>query len=256
VLVGFNVSGPVILLGSPEDNPLIKFLQAEKFLPYQAAPGVFPGPGRGYIAWQRDGVGRGQESVALIAHDEAGLAEAVGTFYEMVAGLEPLTRWVMPESDALTPAKSAPGLAKAAAVVWEARLPDRVDGIRVEKGALEVLTHEGSLTPVSAEGKAAAGKVLSAEEAEKLQKELAMPDPAAAAVAGKQMRGDRLFKLAAVGQGKAAVAYWGGTLRIADADGKVLTEQQMPQDVTALAWLGDRVVVGLADGRVLALAVK
>ena len=29
----------------------------------------FPGPGRGYFAWQRDGIGPGQESVALMLRD-------------------------------------------------------------------------------------------------------------------------------------------------------------------------------------------
>ena len=33
----------------------------------------------------------------------------------------------------------------------------------------------------------------------------------------------------------------------------MLTEQQLPQDVTALAWSGGKVVAGLADGRVVAL---
>ena len=43
----------------------------EKFLPYAPHPTEFPGPGRGYIAWQRDGVGAGQESVTLLGYDEA-----------------------------------------------------------------------------------------------------------------------------------------------------------------------------------------
>jgi hypothetical protein len=36
---------------------------------------------------------------------------------------------------------------------------------------------------------------------------------------------------------------------------RVRTEQQLPQDVTALTWLGDKIVAGLADGRALALTV-
>jgi hypothetical protein len=88
---GFAVEGPVILLGCPEDNAIIKFLLENKFLPYAPQKGVFPGEGRGMVAWQRDGVGHGQESVSLIAHDAEGLAEAIGTFYEAVAaeGVEP-----------------------------------------------------------------------------------------------------------------------------------------------------------------------
>ena len=94
--VGFAVQGDVILLGNPEDNTLIKYLNDNKFLPYAPKAGTFPGAGRGMVAWQRDGVGHGQESVTLIAHDADGLSEAVGTFYEAVAGLDPLTKWALP----------------------------------------------------------------------------------------------------------------------------------------------------------------
>src|SRR5687767_1911206 len=68
VVVGFAVQGPVILLGNEADNPIIAFLQKEKFLPYPVTAD-FPGRGRGLVAWQRDGVGKGQESVTLIASD-------------------------------------------------------------------------------------------------------------------------------------------------------------------------------------------
>src|SRR5439155_5887644 len=124
-LAGFAVKGPVILLGTPEDNPIIKFLLEERFLPYRPERSTFPGPDRGLIAWQRDGVGRGQDSVTLIAYDEGGMSEAVGSFYEAVAGIEPLTRWKLPEADAITPARTAPDLAPAATVAWSLQLQDR-----------------------------------------------------------------------------------------------------------------------------------
>src|SRR5262249_14332571 len=47
LLVGFAVQGPVILIGTPEDNPLIQFLQTQRFLPYTPKKGEMPGPGRG-----------------------------------------------------------------------------------------------------------------------------------------------------------------------------------------------------------------
>jgi hypothetical protein len=53
-----------------------------------------------------------------------------------------------------------------------------------------------------------------------------------------------------------AVAYWGGTLRIVGADGKLRVEQHLPQDITAMVWLGNRLIVGLADGQVQALGLK
>jgi hypothetical protein len=256
-VAGFAVRGPVLLLGNPDDNTIIRFLQENHFLPYRVTPGSFPGPGRGLIAWQRDGVGHGQESVTLIAHDAEGLAEAVGSFYEAVAGLEPLTRWELPKADSLTPARSAPGLTPAAAVAWAVRLPDRVVGMKVAANGLTVLTHDGSIATVSGEGKLTSSKPVEAGQAERVSKELApAPDRAAEVAARSQARPDRLFKLAAARGGWVAVAYWGGTLRVVDGKGQVRSEQLLPQDITALAWLDGKVVAGLADGQVLALRVE
>jgi hypothetical protein len=195
--------------------------------------------------------------VALIAHDEAGMAEAVGSFFEAVAGLEPLTRWSLPEKDALTAAKTAERTS-AATVAWEARLPDRVEALVPARGGVTALTHDGTLvTLTAAAGVQTNVKVLSAAEHDRTLKEMLSAN-ASAAVPPTFQRADRLLKLgAAEPNGKRyAVAYWGGTLRVGEADGKAITEQQSPQDVTALAWTGERVIVGLADGRVLSLVVK
>jgi len=104
LMSGYAVTGPVILVGTPESNAIIKQLQTSRFLPFTAAANGLPGAGRGYVAWQRDAIGNMQESITLIGYDEAGLSEAVGSFYEAVAGLEPLTRWVMPIDGSITPA--------------------------------------------------------------------------------------------------------------------------------------------------------
>jgi hypothetical protein len=251
-LAGFAVEGPVILLGTPEDNALIKFLLTERFLPYVPSRADFPGRGRGLVAWQRDGVGRGQESLTLIAYDEAGMSEVVGTVYQAVAGQGPLTRWKLPTTTGITPAKSAPGLVPAAAVAWQVSLPDRVVALKAKEDGLHVLTHDGSLSVITSAGKLSSTKGLDAEKFSDQWKALAAASDAAAA---KQQRPDRILKLSSSSGGRTAVAYWGGTLRIVDR-GKVLTEQQLPQDVTALAWSGGKVVAGLADGRVVALVVK
>jgi hypothetical protein len=250
VLAGFAALGPVILLGTPDDNPLIKFLLTERFLPYTPNRD-FPGKRRGLVAWQRDGVGRGQESLTLIAYDEAGMAEAVGTVYQAVAGQEPLTRWALPTATTVTPAKLAPGLLPAATVAWQVSLPDRVVALKAKEDGLHALTHDGSLAVITAAGKLSSSKVLAAEQFARAKKELAASPDAAE----KQQRPDRILKLSSPQGGRTAVAYWGGTLRIVDR-GKVLTQQQLPQDVTALAWSGGKVVAGLADGRVVALVVK
>ena len=64
----------------------------------------------------------------------------------------------------------------------------------------------------------------------------------------------KIVKTLAANGERLAVAYWGGTLRLLDRDGKFLRERLFPQDITALTWLGHRLIVGLADGSVLALS--
>jgi hypothetical protein len=251
--VGFGVEGAAVLIGNPADNPLIKFLAEQRFLPYQPVAGAFPGVGRGYLAWQRDGISYGRESVTLIADDEVGMNEAVGSFYEAVAGIEPLTPFALPEAFSLETPRIGPGHDFAADVAWTAVVPDRVTAISVGKDGIRVLSHDGSVSLFSAAGKLTATKPADAA----LEKEmLSASDPAADKAAKKQTRPDRLVKLAALKTGRLAVAYWGGTLRTTNADGLALSEQQLPQDVTALAWHEHLLIAGLADGRVVALTAK
>jgi hypothetical protein len=153
VQVGFDVRGPVVLLGTPEDNPLIKFLLDQRFLPYRPEKGKFPGPGRGMLAWQRDGVGYWQESVTLLAHDEAGMSEAVGTLYELAAGLDPLMRWTPPASAAVTPAGKAPAPLAEARQAWQASFPDRAVALKAQpNGNVIVLTQDGTLAALNPAG--------------------------------------------------------------------------------------------------------
>ena len=257
VLAGFAVRGPVILLGNPGDHPIIQFLLKERFLPFTPEPDRFPGRGRGMLAWQRDGVGRGQESITLIAHDAAGMAEAVGSLYEAVAGLRPLTPWQMPSAHSLTPATTAPGLVPEPATAWQVVLPDRAVAMKVAGGQLRVLTHDDSLTVVDAKGTVISHKPVSPAQRQQLAEQLAAaPDAAALALARKSAPPDRIVKYALPGAGHIAVGYWGGTLELLGPAGALKLRRQMPQDITALAWLGDRLAIALADGRLLALTPK
>jgi hypothetical protein len=253
IFAGFAVQGPVILLGNPQDNPIIEFLFKEKFLPY--APGQhMPGPGRGYVAWQRDGVGANQESITLIAYDAVGMEEAVGTCYEAVAGQEPLTRWALPTDDELVPAKVAIGVYPDLKTAWTATLPDRVLRITGEGARIAAATHDGSITRLAPDGKTIKVDPLKEAELEKCRKD---QWPALPMDAVKRFgRPDRMISRIAAGRKATAVAYWGGTLRIVDAGGKIIGERRMPQDVTAAMWMGDRLIVGLADGRVFGLDGK
>ncbi len=243
--------GPVILLGNPQDNPLIEFLLKEKFLPYTPDPANFPGPGRGYLAWQRDGVGPGQESIVLIAYDEPGIAEAVGSAYEAAAAIEPLTRFGLPDTARANPAKGGSQI-HIARVTPLARVPDRVDALRVHDNGVLAASHDGSLVTID-DKDMPVGKVVPPAEFARFVKEAAVPlDAKQQALVKQQARPDRMQSVVAAAGDHVAIAYWGGTLRIVDK-GAVRAEQRLPQDITAMAWLGNRLVVGLADGRVLAL---
>jgi len=146
--VGFAIQGPVILLGNPKDNPLMAFVDKWGFLPYKTAPDAFPGRGRGMIAWQLDAVGRAQESITVIAYDAEGMNEAVGTLYEALAGLDPLTRYALPASNSVTAATKADVL-PAPTVAWSVTLPDGAAAVEaLPDGALAVLTKDGSLSLV------------------------------------------------------------------------------------------------------------
>jgi hypothetical protein len=66
----------------------------------------------------------------------------------------------------------------------------------------------------------------------------------------------RMVKKVVAGDGVTAVAYWGGTVAVFDAAGAVKSSQQLAQDVADMTWLGGRLVVGLADGSIVALDAK
>ena len=69
----------------------------------------------------------------------------------------------------------------------------------------------------------------------------------------KYGRPDRMISRIVTGSNGTAVTYWGGTVRIIDAAGKIRGESRLPQDASAAVWHGNRLIVGLADGRVMAL---
>jgi hypothetical protein len=50
-----------------------------------------------------------------------------------------------------------------------------------------------------------------------------------------------------------AVGYWGGLVRALSADGKTAAASLFDQDINCVEWVGQRLLVALADGRLLAL---
>jgi len=250
---GFAVQGPVILMGTPADNPLIKFVADQRFLPYQPDAESMPGLGRGYVAWRREAIGVNQESISLIAYDAAGMSEAVGTLYEMLAGLEPLTPFALAQTSVVHPpvrANSAPGLT----VAWELFLEDRITGLRSAGDKLTVLTAAHTRTEVSPEG-AVLARVASAPNYSELVQQFKPGSTDALEQVRKPESPGRLPKLIADTETQKAVAFWGGLLEVFDRAGKLIASRRCPQDLTAVVWAGPRLIIGDADGRLMALVL-
>lgn len=253
VMTGFAVPGPMILFGTPQDNPLIKFVAEQRFLAYKPDAASMPGPGRGYVAWQREALGVNQESITLIAYDTAGMNEAVGTLYELLAGLEPLTPLALPRLSTVTPARTA-NVPPELRMDWSVTLPDRVTGLRIAGGKISALSHAGTLSEIEPDGKISSTQVLgTADYTNGLTQFRPAVEPAALAKARQSAPAGRLVKFAVGAPGRIAVAYWGGSVSLFDEGGALQATRWLSQDITAVAWAGSRLLVGDADGRVMAL---
>jgi hypothetical protein len=185
------------------------------------------------------------------------MAEAVGTLSEARSGLEPLTRLQPPKANAVTAATAA-NVVKEPTPAWAVTLPDRAVALKATgPGALSVLTWDGSLLQLDGAGKVVKQEAVKPADVAKLTQDLqAKPDPGAVQAAQKNAPAGRVVKFVAAQDGLTAVGFWGGGLRVLGAKGDVVEAQQLPQDLTGLAWLDGKLVAGLADGQVVALTVK
>ncbi|MBN1417657.1 MAG: PQQ-binding-like beta-propeller repeat protein [Planctomycetes bacterium] len=235
--VGFDVREPAILLGNPEDNPLIEFLDAYRFLPYRPSPDM-PGPGRGMVAWVRDGISYGQEAIALIASDAEGMDEAIGSLYEGVAGLDPLTPFTLPVDATMAGAVKSPATAPALAIEWSIALPDRVAGIRALPGGGAVaLSQDGTLAALDAAGRMIWSRTVPAGE------EAAMD---VATEAGTIVIG--------TGRMLAAFDQAGGVLFQLEISGAAPQARRVTS--VAASPGGERLAIGTADGSVSARSAR
>ena len=209
------------------------------------------------FAWQRDAIGPAQESIALIAYDAAGMSEAVGSLYEAVAGLEPLMRWIPPESSSVAAAARAAKVPEAA-MVWQVSLPDRAIAMKATgPGQLTVLTWDGSLVRLDAAGKTLSQTSVPAADLQRRAEKLnSAPDAHSMELAKRAAPAGRIVKHVAAQDGRLAVACWGGTLQVLDPTGRVQTQQLLPHDAAGAAWFDGRLAVGLADGQVVLLAPR
>ena len=241
--VGFAVSGPVILVGNPTDNPLIKSVADWGFLPYPVTA-AFPGRGRGYIAWQYDAVGIGQDSLTVIAADADGMSEAVGTLYEAAAGIDPITPTIPPlVSTVVAAAKDI--RAAQLATAWQVVLPDRPLAMTIDNGKISVASNDGTVTVLDK-----AGKVQS-QQAGKLDTPKAV-DKVPDALKAQLLPGHPVKQVIA-DNGATTIAYWGGTVQVFDANNALKAQQQFPQDAVTLGWNGSTLIVALADGMLVAV---
>jgi hypothetical protein len=219
---GFAVQGPVVLIGTPEDNALLKFALDNGFLPYTPHPTDFPGRGRGMMAWQRDCVGLKQESVALIAYDAAGMAEAVGSVYEAAAGLEPLMALEPPATSTVGAANKAPAKLEEAATAWKTELPDRAVALAPVGKLLLALTQDASLSAIDERGKLAwqksfeGGETLALDASDSL-----IVVGATHHVLGFDLAGNPAFDVPAPSVTCVAVSPDGKTIAFGTADGRL-----------------------------------
>ena len=255
---GYDLATPAILIGNAQNNPLIAVVAAPKkwhesilsLMPFNPSEAV-PGPSRGMVAWHDYVLGRKLQTVTLLANDSAGLNEAAGTLFEIVAGIEPLTPQALPTSSTVAPAtRSAKEGPAALALAWQAVLPDRAVKLDAAADGVTAQTWDGSVVSLDAKGKIRSQKKGDAPAV------AAPAPPDVKALPKEKLAADRLPKLMAAANGITAVGYWGGTLQTFDAQGNVKTQQVLPQDIASLVWAGNTLVVGLADGRVMGLSTK
>ena len=247
---GFNVPGAAVLIGNPDDNPLIKNFNDLKVLPYKPTPDM-PGAGRGMIAWQVDCVRQGYESVTAIAYDAAGMDEAIGGLYLAAAAIDPINPYIMPSNAAVTPAARA-NLLPQAAVAWKVNLPDLAVNIAVEGQNVSVTTHDGTVTVLDA-----AGKIVRQTAANNLP---VIQTPKVAPKMPELLKSVLIDGLVAkdyaVNGDMHALSYWGGILQVVDAESKIRARQLFANDISAMAWTNTGLVVVLADGQAMGLTIN
>ncbi len=244
---GYDVPGPSVLFGNPDDNPLIKGIAGQKVLPYTPDKASFPGIGRGMLAWQLDSIRQGLESITVIAYDAAGMDEGVGSLYQTVADQDPVNKLDMPTAAEVTQGPTPANTPKAL-IAWKAVLPERADAITIdEDDKAAIITHDGTVTTSDAAGKITGQKAADAVLPVKAAQ------PVLADAVKKAMLPGLLMKSVAVDNTATAVSYWGGTVQVIDNTGGVKSCQLMPQDTSEIAWLNGTLIVGLADGQVFGL---
>ena len=240
--VGFALDGPAILLGTTADNPLIASISEWGFLPYQATAD-FPGAGRGYLSWQYQAIGLGQESICCIAGDEVGMLEAIGTLYEAAAGLEPLLPLIPPQQALINAADKHCQPAQLT-IRWQIVLPDRPTALQISGDNILIKTNDGTVSTINNHGqllRQSREKLLASEFSRQVPAEIQL----------LLLRG-RTVKQVIQDEAKTVVLYWGGTIQIFDALASLKYQQQLPFDAVFIALHNNNLLLAMSDGTLLA----
>jgi len=251
----FDVPGPSVLFGNPEDNPLIADMvmlgNSGPILPFKPIRDEFPGRGRGMVAWQIDAIKYGVESVTIISYDEEGMIEARGSVYQTVAMQDPIMFLNQPEYAEVTPATVAniiPGFS----IAYSLNLPDRAVQISTEGGNTFIMTFDGTVSVVDGNG-----TVIQSRDAE-IFIDTVYPgynniDYLDDAIK-EQLQKYLLPKTYETSGDLTAVIYWGGRVEFFNGATLVAAEQ-FEQDISAAAFNGNILVTVLATGQVLGLSL-
>jgi len=235
ILVGFDIKGSAILIGNPEDNKIIKFLLDNGFLPFTPDKNL-PGEKRGMIAWQYYGVGFERESVSLIAYDEEGMNEALGTFYEIIHGIEPLTPFIYPVKATLTSGKTTSSF-KSPEIVWKKFLQDRPISIKADD-KIEIITMKKEILNIDKKGNILSIKEIS--EIPEIKEELKV-------IEKDNFLKEKILKMIKEKGNRKVYVYWGGYYQIIGEKNEiyVIPEQK---EISCIEIMDDGLVIGLADG--------
>jgi len=188
------------------------------------------------------------------------MSEAVGSLYELAAGIEPLTPGALPRASTIAAASVRP--VAEPAIAWSVVLPDRVEGLKADatfsSAPIFAHTHDGSMSQLREDGGILVHMVgKKGDELRNVAPEMKPPvDAVAIAEAQKAAPPQRLVKFVATAGDLTAVAHWGGWLALRDRTGALKAARQFEQDITALAVAGENLIVGDADGRVTALKLQ
>ena len=239
---GFDVKGPVIVIGNPEDNPVINYMVDKLYLPFIPVKNKFPGTGRGYLSWQRGAVGRMQDSLCLVAHDMDGMMEAAGSLFEIMAGMKFPSKNKVPVRSNIKAAIEAT-IPRKPPLMWKKVLADFAVKMQSLDGVVQVETKDGRAYSIDYKGNIFRMDAIEGKHG--FLKEIST----------QSRYDDRLLKFCYNLGNAELYIYWGGYLEIIK-ENKVIYAKQLYQDITAVTLLSKYMIVALADGNIHSYKLK